>query len=101
MEALRRRPLNYTSNKRFIWIVGLATLFTLVFCAGFVFFYTRRTRALTSGSATQSDKPLPSYTLIDQAHQVMSSSQLRDGKVILVFVTPDCDACLRESQFLQ
>lgn len=93
--------MNYTSKRKTIWIVALAVLFTLVFCTGFVFFYSRRVRQSTSSGPVGSGKPLPSYNLIDQSHQQVPDSQLRTGKIIVVFVEPDCDACLKESQFLQ
>ena len=46
------------------------------------------------------NKPLPRAQLIDANGSKIDEQILRRGKVILVFVTTDCDACLTESKFL-
>lgn len=84
-----------------IWIGILAIIFIAMFCVGFVYFYTNRQQDSASDSRGGLNKPLPPAELIDESNQVLADTELRNGKVILVFVTPDCDACLIESEFLQ
>jgi peroxiredoxin len=84
-----------------VYIVSLAAIFTVVFCLGFAFFYKRRQQKLAAPAPVESGKPLPPAELIDESNQVLTDSQLRSGRFILVFVTPDCDACLVEAQFLR
>jgi hypothetical protein len=80
---------------------GLAVLFALVFCAGFVFFYTRNDRNKTTPEPVNSGHALPAAELVDESNQVLADAQLKNGKVVLVFITPDCDACMKESEFLK
>jgi hypothetical protein len=87
--------------KKVIWISSLAVLFVLVFCAGFVFFYTRGDRAKAAPEPVNSGFSLPAAELVGEANQPLADAQLKNGKVILVFITPDCDACLKESEFLK
>ena len=90
-----------SSKKKSIWIAGIAILFTLTFCLGFVFFYAREKEKAEAGTRPASGKPLPPAELVDAENQLLPDSALRKGRVVLVFVTADCDACLRESQFLR
>ena len=82
-------------------IISLAVIFTAVFCLGFTFFYARRQRSLAPQVPNTSGRTLPSAELVDESNQMLADSQLRSGKMILVFVTPDCDACMAEAQFLR
>jgi hypothetical protein len=66
-----------------------------------VFFYTQRQQSAAANTGVESGKAIPHADLIDDANQVLSDAELRKGRFILVFVTPDCDACLTESQFLR
>jgi peroxiredoxin len=84
-----------------VHIISLAAIFTVVFCLGFTFFYARRQHSLASQLPGVSGKPLPPAELVDESDQVLADSQLRNGRLILVFVTPDCDACKAEAQFLR
>jgi peroxiredoxin len=84
-----------------VHIISLAAIFTVVFCVGFAFFYARRQHSLASPAPVTSGKPLPAAELVDESNQVLADAQLRSGRVVLVFVTPDCDACLAEAQFLR
>lgn len=45
--------------------------------------------------------PLPEAHLVDLAGADLPDEALRKGKVILVFVSPGCDACQTESEFLK
>lgn len=90
-----------TSSKKVIWISSLALIFVLVFCAGFVVFYTRNDRNKAAPEPVKSEDPLPAAELVDESNQVLADSQLKNGKVVLVFVTAECDACMKESEFLK
>jgi peroxiredoxin len=89
------------TRRNTIWIISLAVLFVLVFCAGFVYFYLSRQTNHASALPTGTGKPLPSAQLVDESNQVLPDSELRRGRLILVFVTTDCDACDKESEFLR
>ncbi|HKG58796.1 MAG TPA: redoxin family protein [Pyrinomonadaceae bacterium] len=102
-------------SKRWIPIVGVVLFFLVVFCAGFAFFYSRmaRSEAEVSAGKERSDEevsaapkslintPLPSSQLVDVDGSKVDEQILRRGRVIIVFVTLECDACLTESKFLE
>ena len=99
-------------SKRLLTIAGVFVFLAAVFGAGFVFFYNRiqRTKAEAeanteiappSSSKSLIDKPLPHAQLVDARGVKVDEQVLRTGKVIVVFVTADCDACATESKFLQ
>lgn len=91
-----------TTSKKVIWISSLALIFVLVFCAAFVLFYTRNARNKAAPpEPVAGENPLPSAELVDESNQLLADSQLKNGKVVLVFVTADCDACEKESEFLK
>jgi peroxiredoxin len=73
----------------------------VVFCAAFVVLYTRNKGNAVAHDPVDSGKSLPSAELVDDSKQLLADSELKSGKIILVFITSDCDACLRESQFLK
>jgi len=91
-------------SKRWISIAGVSFFLIAVFCVGFVFFYHRIQRTQIEASDTSKsliDKPLPHAQLVDVYGATVNEQVLRRGRVILVFVTPDCEACATESRFLQ
>ena len=91
-------------SKRWLSIVGVTLLLAAVFCAGFVFFYKRMQRShelRADASKSLINKPLPDAQLIDTKGSKVDGDILRRGKVLLVFVTPDCDACVTETKFLE
>lgn len=94
-------------TKQIKWALGLTVGFTLLFCASFVFFFQRaQQKAVASAkepaaSAKAIGKPLPPARFVDSSDQALDDQTIRNGRVILVFVTPDCDACKREAQFLK
>lgn len=100
VESEARSKVN-ASSKKIIWICSLALLFVLVFCGGFVFFYTRNQQNAAARGPVDAGKPLPSAELIDESNQQLADSALRQGRLVLVFVTSDCDACRKESEFLK
>jgi hypothetical protein len=95
-------------SKRLIGIAGVILFLAVVFCAGYFFFYNRiqRTKAEAKLEAASEptgsliDKPLPAARLVDARGEKVDEQILRRGRVIVVFVTADCDACATESKFL-
>jgi hypothetical protein len=95
-------------SKRLIGIAGVIFFLAGVFCAGFVFFYNRiqrtnaeaKTEAAAEPSGSLLGKPLPQANLVDARGVKVDEKILRTGRVIVVFVTADCDACGIESKFL-
>lgn len=100
--------------KRWISIAGVLVFLGAVFCGGFLFFYNRiqRSRAESkeevivandSSAASKSliNKPFPQAQLVEVGGGKIDEQLLRRGKVVVVFVTLDCDACETESKFLQ
>lgn len=89
--------------KRCLSLTGVAVFLALAFCAGFAFFYhqNRRPQAEAAESKSLINKPLPHAQLVDTRGSSVDEQVLRTGKVVLVFVTTDCDACGTESKFLQ
>ena len=108
-------------SKRWISIAGVVLFLVVVFCAGFFFFYNRIQRSkaesqadvIVAGEPPGASKPGPdsSRSLIGkpfpEAHLVrldgskVDEQIVRKGKVVVVFVTNDCDACETDSKFLQ
>ncbi len=80
---------------------ALAALFTITFCVSFALFYSFHAKKEEIQDQPEMNLPLPDAVLIDEADRVSPNSALRTGKLILVFVTPDCKACLKEAEFLR
>ena len=98
------------SSKRCISVVGVALFFVAVFCAGVLFFQRfQRSKAESSAKAESPvassksliDKPLPHARIVDIHGAKVDEQIIRRGRVVLVFITTDCDACATESKFLQ
>jgi len=91
-------------SKRWISITGVILFLAVVFCVGFVFFYNRIQRLQAAPSDTSKsliNKPLPRAQLVDAYGSKVDEQVLRRGRVVLVFVTTDCNACGAEAKFLQ
>jgi len=91
-------------SKRSISIAGVTVFLIAVFCTGFVFFYKRMQRSQPEPVATSKsliNKPFPHARLIDSSGAKVDEQVLRQGRVVVVFVTTDCEACQTESKFLQ
>lgn len=100
-QDLPPRSAPETSSKKLLWISSLAILFVLVFCAAFVVFYTRNSRNRSAREPVNSGHSLPAADLVDESNQRLADARLKSGRVVLVFITSDCDACLKESEFLR
>jgi redoxin len=94
-------------SKRWITVAGLIFFFVVVFCAGFFFFKNRIERSQAESPPDESnksliDKPFPlGAQLVDTDGAKVDEQILRKGRVVVVFITTDCDACLAEGKFLQ
>ena len=91
-------------SKVFIKIVAITAFLAVLFCAGFVFFYGRLQQSpaeAPDSSKSFINKPLPAARLVDQAGVKLDEQLIRRGRVVLVFVTPECQACLLEGEFLK
>jgi peroxiredoxin len=91
-------------SRRWISIAGVIFFLAAVSCVGFVFFYNRIQRSQAVPSDTSKsliNKPLPHAQLVDVYGSKVDEQVLRSGRVVLVFVTTDCDACGAEAKFLQ
>lgn len=76
----------------------------MLFCASFVFFYHRQARKQEKHrNVLQAavNKTLPPTSLSNAAGELLADGFLRQGKCVLIFVAPDCNACLREGDFLR
>jgi hypothetical protein len=89
------------------WFGGVLIFLIVLFCVGFAVFSSRARRSKelrpesSSSSKSLIDKPLPPAQLVDANGAKVDEQLLRNGRVIIVFVTTDCDACLAEGRFLQ
>lgn len=91
-------------SKRWLWIGGVTFFLIVVFCIGFIVSYRliqNKQAELPGSTGSLINKPLPPAQLIDLNGSKVDEQILRRGKVILIFVTTDCNACLTESRFLQ
>ena len=77
----------------------------IVFCGSFYLFYKRaqeglRRRDLILTSAVV-NRPLPKAHLVNLYGESLNDERLRHGKVMLVFMMPDCPPCDLENEFLK
>ena len=90
--------------KRWTSIAGIVLFLVAVFCGGFAFFHTRMHHSepqAPDSSKSLINKPFPHAQLIDTQGSKIDEQIIRTGKVVVVFVTTDCDACKTEGKFLQ
>lgn len=92
-------------SKQVKWIVGICLGVVALFCSSFIFFYTRAQQRLQPPDPTVAKSafgnPLPEVHLVDSSGAKVDDQILRKGKVVIIFVTPDCRACHVESDFLR
>ncbi len=82
----------------------MTILSAIIFCASFVYFYTKQvveSNSPTAGVEKKNEKSLPEAKLFNIKNEILTDDELRKGKVILIFVSPSCDACHTESEFLK
>ena len=102
-------------SKRWISILGVVIFFVVVFCAGFAFFYSRMPRSEAEVAANNArpekdvaaapksliNQPFPHSQLVDIDGSKVDEQILRQGRVVVVFLSLECDACVMESKFLE
>ena len=91
-------------SNRWISIAGVFLFLLAVFCGGFLFFRNRTQHSppvAPEQSGSLIDKPFPHAQLLDIYGSKVDEQVIRTGRVVVVFVTPDCDACAAEGKFLQ
>lgn len=85
------------------WIL-LTVFLAVVFCGSFVYFYSKKQSAESSPVAEvekKNENPLPEAKLFNLDSEILPDADLRKGKVVLIFVSPTCEACQAEGEFLK
>lgn len=92
-------------SSRLRWIAGVILFLTAVFCGGLYYFQHRIQRSQAEAETVTSksliNKPFPRAKLVDAYGADVDEQTLRTGRVVVVFLTMDCDACASEGKFLQ
>lgn len=85
------------------WILFGTAGLTIIFCASFVYFYQsyQKEQQEKISAPKGINSPLPEAELVDIDGVRINDDSIRKGRVILVFVSPDCLACKREAKFLE
>ncbi len=85
-------------------ILRIVLILIAVFCGSFYFFMRaqksppKQDLILTSAVINQ---PLPKSNLVNSSGKQLEDERLRRGKVVLVFMMPDCAPCNQENDFLK
>lgn len=83
----------------------LTLILLAVFCGSFYFFYKRAQSKLPNKPLIQTsaviDRPLPKTNLVSLSGRTLEDAELRQGRVVLVFMMPDCKPCDQENEFLK
>lgn len=86
-------------------ILGIALILIAVFSVCFFFFYKRAQRQLPKQDLILSSavlkQPLPKSNLVNVSGKPLEDEKLRRGKIVLVFIMPDCPPCDQENEFLK
>jgi AhpC/TSA family len=86
-------------------VSAVVALLIIVFSGSFLVFYVRAKRKLPKQPLILTpaviNQPLPKSNLVDMAGKTFADEKLRQGKVMLVFMMPDCSPCDEENSFLQ
>jgi hypothetical protein len=93
-------------SSRLLWIAGVILFLAVVFCGGFFYFQHRIQRSQAEAAAPDTsksliNKPFPQAELVDAYGAKIDEQTLRTGRVVVVFLTMDCDACKSEGKFLE
>jgi peroxiredoxin len=54
----------------------------------------------TTGAAPESGQPLPEYHIANLDQQEIPADELRRGRVLLVYLTTSCEACVKETEVI-
>jgi thiol-disulfide isomerase/thioredoxin len=83
--------------------VGLVLI--ALFCGSFYFFYRRAQSKLPGEPLILTPavigRPLPKTHLVGASGETFEDEKLRRGRVVLVFMMPDCKPCDQENEFLK
>lgn len=82
----------------------MTVFLAVIFCGSFVYFYSKQQAEKNSPTAEiekKNEKPLPEAKLFSLNSEILPDEDLRKGKVVLIFVSPTCEACEREGEFLK
>lgn len=85
------------------WIV-ITVFCAFIFCASFVYIYTKQQAKKFVPIAEVEKKietPLPKTKLFVSDSDIFSDEELRKGNVVLMFLSPTCEACKVEGEFLK
>ena len=98
--------LQYKSGKLRWVVVALCcciALFSLSFAASQYFYFSKREQGGVHDAYNERiiGKRLPEAKLIDLNGHALGDNELRDGKVMLVLLSSDCEPCSMEGQFLK
>lgn len=86
------------------WMVVVVLCAVMLLTLGLLIRAKRRpgnSNETAPGPVTLMNKPLPEANLIDSSGAKLDDSVLRKGKVLLIFVAPNCPACQIETEFLR
>lgn len=86
-------------NKKAIALFSISIFFVSI---GIFYFLSKSRNQQTKQVITSSviGTQLPKCRLVDHTGEAVDESLFKNGKIILVFTTVDCDYCLEESKFL-
>jgi hypothetical protein len=89
------------------WILLICGLITLAVVGGYILVAHYRHHAKGPPVTRRSynpqiiDKPLPDARLVGMSGIPLKNDELRNGKVILVLLSTECEPCLKDGQFLK
>lgn len=85
--------------------LGGGLILVAVFCGSFYFFYQRAKKDLPKQDLVRTpaviNQPLPKASLVNVSGEPLEDERLRRGKVVLVFMMPDCPPCDEENEFIK
>lgn len=85
--------------------LGISSILIAIFCGSFFFFYKRSQKNLPKPPLILTpaviNKTLPKANLVNISGKPLQDEGLRRGKVVLVFMMPDCEPCDQENEFLK
>src|SRR5438105_1831512 len=90
-------------HSRLIQLSACSGAFMIII--GAAWFYVMQTRAHPGGAGlwglvgadSNVNRPLPDCHLVDLEQHEISADELRKGQVLIVYLTTDCDHCIKEA----
>lgn len=101
-----------TTLRKWFITLGISAAVVVGYAAGLVMKRSPLGAAASLASSSAKDttvpelrekegQPLPAADLLGEDGQRLEEAALRDGKVVLVLLTPSCQACRKEGEFLR